>query len=549
MSTTPKDPQLATQPSVSKEGANTRSLIRSAVAFGSGTMISRVLGFSRDALLANMLARDMTDAYTVAFRLPNLFRRLLGEGALSVSFIPQFIDILHKQKDLPRAQNLVHSVFTLLFWILTVITATFIIFMDEIIHFLVPGSGFSSVPGKTEATIEMARWCFGFIIFICFFALYMAVLNGLKKFWLSGMAPAIMNLTLIIGTLATAFYKTEVALVLGLSTLIAGFLQWWILVPSVHKAGFKPRLLKNPLTQDLKNVLKPLGPSLIGLGSFQITTFINTSLVSHLPQGTLTYINMADRVLELPLSLIAVSLQTALLPTLAGYWAEGQIKEMVSTSQRTLKLNYYLAVPAAFGMYVLSEPIVRVLFDWRGFGAEEIAVTASVLKIYALTLITAGGVRIVAQNYYAMKDTWTPAKVAMTVTAIHLPMAWWMTSRFGLHGLNFATFLTSLFNLVLLTAGLKKRLMNLQTEGLLFFMLKCGAASSVMVIALRILRPFIFSPVEKQKILGSIALGCLIGIGGLIYFVMTAMLRMEETRAILTRVKQRLSRKKSRSIQ
>lgn len=507
-------------------------------------MISRVLGFSRDALLANMLARDITDAYTVAFRLPNLFRRLLGEGALSVSFIPQFIEIYQKHKDLPRAQNLVHSVFTLLFWILTLITAVFVIYMEEIIHFLVPGAGFTGVPGKMEATIEMARWCFGFIIFICFFALYMAILNGLRKFWLSGMAPALMNLTLIIGTLATAFYKTEVALVLGVSTLIAGFLQWWILVPSVHQSGFKPKLLKNPFSQDLKNVLKPLGPSLIGLGSFQVTTFINTSLVSHLPQGTLTYINMADRVLELPLSLIAVSLQTALLPTLAGYWADGLKEEMVNTSQRVLKLNYYLAIPAAFGMYVLSEAIVRVLFDWRGFTTEEIAVTASVLKIYSLTLITAGGVRIVAQNYYAMKDTWTPARVAMTVTAVHLPMAWWMTRQFGLHGLNFATFLTSLFNLVLLSLGLKRRLKDLKVEGLIRFMLKSAAAASVMMLVLRTLRSFVFSPVEHNKVLSILALFTLVTLGGAVYFVMTAMLRMEESRAIITRVHQRLGRGK-----
>lgn len=517
-------------------------MVASAIHFGVGTLGSRFLGLLRDTLLVNMLSREITDAYNVAFKIPNLFRRLFGEGALSLSFIPVFIDLHRNRKNNLEAKRLVDGVYTLLASIMMVATVLGMVFMDPIIRTIAGGVAFASVPGKIEMTIEIGRYCMGFVFFICLFALFMAILNGLQQFWWSGIAPAFSNITVIIGVALTPYFKDHVAMVLGLGVLAGGLMQWAVLIPSVKREGFLPKWRKHIFDKDVLRVLKPLGPNLIGAGSLQVTMMINTYFASHFPEGTNTYIPMADRVLELPLSLIAVSLQTALLPTLAGYWATGAKTQMVSEANKYLRFNYFLAVPCAVGMFVLAVPIVSVLFAWKGFSLEEVHITATIVQVYSFILLTVGGVRIISQSFYAMSNTWIPALISVFATSLHWPIVKWMSEHYGLIGLNASTLVTSVINLTLLVSCFKFKVGDLHSGIFFKSVSKFFVIAAVMGGILYGLIPRVFDPTHQSKVLTILSLGGLCALGGVIYFGLGFVFRVEEVRPLMDRFQRRFRR-------
>ena len=511
------------------------SLARAAFKFGSGTMVSRVLGFLRDALITNIFSRELTDAFYAAWRLPNLFRRLLGEGALAVSFVPLFVELKRDDATSQELRELINGVYTLLLIIVTTVTALGIIFMEPLMELLVSGDGFSAIPGKLEQTVYMARLCFSFLFFVSLFALFMAILNGLNLFGWTGVAPAFSNLALIVAALTRESYVGSEATALGVAVIAGGALQLGALVPPLIKSGHFPRLIRNPFNRYTKKILATLGPSLIGLGSLQITALINIHFASYLPSGTMTYIYMADRILEMPLSLVAVSLQTTMLPLLSNYWASGQRSAMIEASRKAVRLNYFLAIPASVGMFVLAEPIVKTLFQWKGYGATEIDVTAQILRVYAFTLITAGGVRLTSQNFYAMKDTWTPAKVSLFATLLHLPTAWYLTKIYGLNGLNIATLWTSFVNLSVLGYFVQKKIGPLGLKQLFKDLVPFCASALTMGAAVY----FLFD--ETIRLFGHSKLAQLSGLtlvvtaGGAIYFLMNMMFRVPEVSWVMAK--------------
>ncbi len=441
-----------------------REVAFSALIFGLGTLVSRFAGFIRDALVVAIFGREITDSWYTAFKLPNMFRRLFGEGALSVSFIPVFVDTKDNGSE-AELQRLINGVLTLLLLVVVFLITLGFVFMEPIIQFWVGGqSGFAAIPGKVEQTVAMARIAIFFLFFILMFAYFMAILNGLKKFGMTGLAPAFLNLALIGGALYAEFSGNINGLVLPIAALVGGALQAGVLIPSLRKQGYLPKPTKDILNPKVRSVLKALGPSLLGLGIVQLTGIVNFKFASLLEQGSITYLNIADRLLELPLSLIAVSLQTALLPTLTGFYSKGQTAQMAETANHYLRLNYYLALPCAAGLFFLGQPIIEVLFVWGKFSVEESQITASILRIYAFTLLTAAGIRIISQSFYAMKNTLLPAKIATFSFFIHIGLAYYMTEQFGLQGLAGASLCTALINFSLLTVMFKRSIGSLQSS-------------------------------------------------------------------------------------
>jgi putative peptidoglycan lipid II flippase len=316
-----------------------QSVTFSAIAVALGTLTSRGLGFIRDIAIAHYFSRTATDAFFVAFRLPNMFRRLFGEGALTVSFIPVLTDFI-KKEDRQGARELCSAVFTLLFVVLSVLTLIGTWGPEWMVRPLTQGEGFTSVAGKVDLTIHQTRIMFCYIMLVSLYAFAMGILNTLKMFWLPAVAPALWNVAMIVGILFFRNFFEIPSDVLAWSSVAGGVLQLGILLPALKKRGFLPRFRSWLGNSAVRSVIRAMGPSILGLSVVQVGVVINTYLASRLEEGSNSWIFWADRILELPLSLFAVSVGTAALPALSRLWSQGLKKEMREASLHSLKLTF-----------------------------------------------------------------------------------------------------------------------------------------------------------------------------------------------------------------
>ncbi|MBY0316207.1 MAG: murein biosynthesis integral membrane protein MurJ, partial [Bdellovibrionales bacterium] len=301
------------------------SVVKSAIYFATGTFASRVLGLIRDALFVAVFGKTVSDAWLAAFRFPNLFRRIFGEGALSACFIPVYIDHKEQGDDAKRAQ-LTAGLLMVLSLILIPFTVVMILGMETIMPWIVSGDGFTAVPGKVDMTITMTKIMFPFLYLMSLFAYFMAILNAHKKFMASALAPCYFNLVNIAASLYCYITGEISGTLLSWAVIVGGFFQFVTLLPTFFKLNIPlDWSWRNIYSPSVRKVLRAFVPSLIGLGIVQFMGLINISFASHLQEGSVTYIYLADRLLELPLSMVAVSLGTVLLPTLSERLSRGDV--------------------------------------------------------------------------------------------------------------------------------------------------------------------------------------------------------------------------------
>ncbi len=512
-----------------------------------GTLSSRVLGLVRDTLFFAYFDRTVTDAWTVAFRIPNLFRRLLGEGSLSVSFIPVFVSLRAERGDQNQeVKNLVNGFYTLLLLILSVLTVLGIIFGAEIVGLIVD-QNFSQVPGKFELTVRLAQIMFIFIFFMSTYAYFMGILNACGKYALAAAAPALFNISMIFSMFVPEGWFSVKGDSLAWGVVFGGLLQTVILVPTLRRMGYFPTLSLKMFSAPIKMVWRNMLPGFFGLGLLQITTLINTRFASSLGEGTNSYIYLADRLLELPLSLVSVSLGTALLPILSSQWALGKVEEMHETTEHYLGINLFLSLLAASGLYFMPIPILEVLFGYGKFSAADAGITAEVLKIYSLIMISSSAVRVFVPSFYAIKNTWYPAIVSAVCLVFHVVMAPILISRYQLQGLIYSTFLSGLLNFTLLFSGYKYFIGDISfikfTVKLLKFLLI--AVPSILF----------FSSYEwaQMQILGSgtsllhvkkaVLVITYLGVGSIVYFTIAYFLGIKECKQTLDQLGNKLKTK------
>lgn len=413
-----------------------------------GTLTSRVLGQLRESLLAAYFDKRVTDAWAAAFRLPNMFRRLLGEGSLSVSFIPVFVD--SKIDSQVRAQNLVNSVYTFLLMVLGCLTAFGVLYPEPLLNQVLDPIYIADTE-KYLLTLRLTKIMFGFIFFISSYAFSMGILNAMGQFALPAAAPTLWNLCMIISTVMPQTWFPHAGDQLGWGVLIGGAIQALILVPSLIKSGYFPKISFDYKNPDFIRVLKNMGPGLIGMGLLQFTTIVNLRFASSLVEGTISYINYVDRLIELPLSLISVSLGTALLPVLAGFLSRKEESKFAQTIQHYLELNLLLTMAAAAGLFSLAQPFVQLIFGHGHFNKpENILVTAQILQTYCWIMIFTSGVRVLTPAYYAVKNTWFPAIVSALSLALHLFLAPILLARYQVNGLMLSTISSATLNFILL---------------------------------------------------------------------------------------------------
>jgi putative peptidoglycan lipid II flippase len=507
------------------------SVAVSALIFALGTLASRILGLFRDMITARYFPVDVRDAFFNAFRLPNLFRRVLGEGSLSVSFIPIFVEILSGKKTSAteselRAKSLVGGVFSILMSVSIAISCLAIIFMDDMLRVLLSGQEYMSVPGKFELTVRLGRIMFAFLILISLYAFFMAILQSMKKFAMTALAPCFFNLALI----AAALFSPRVAApetVLAWSVIVGGFLQMAVLVPGVVKSGYFPRFTFKWNTPEILRVLKAVIPSTFGMSVMQITALVNMHFASRLPSGSHTYLYLADRILELPLSMFVVSVGSALLPTLAAYWAEGNREGMADTINHYIRLIIFVALPAALGMFVLAQPITEVLFMGREFSYDDAVKTSQVIQVYAFSVIVAAGVRILAQGFYAIQNTWFPAVAGSVALVSHILFAYALTKTFGLRGLAAASVLSATVNLLMLATAYNSWVGSLQVRKLGMSFAKFLVCGAVMVGSLQLYEPLLGMFGGRYVSRAFLLLG-MIAIGAFAYMATAHFMRIPE---------------------
>lgn len=424
-----------------------------AAAMSAGTLLSRILGFVRDAVLVGLFDRTLTDAFVVGFRLPNLFRRLFGEGALSVSFIPIYLESL--KKDPRQAALLSSTVFSVLMALTTVIFVGGVIYMPEIMNLWVADpTGYAAVPGKMELTIQLSRIMLGYLVLVTSYAFCMAVANSLGYFFWPALAPAVFNLAVIIFSFLPAFQFHGDQLAWGV--IVGGVAQLLTVFVLLVKVGAVPLMRWSVRSPLFTKVLRNMAPGILGLGVFQVMTLVNTSFAARLKEGAQSYIYCADRILELPQSLIAISLGAALLPRFSNYLTDDRMDLLLAEAHRALRALLFLALPSAVGMYFLSAAITDLLFGRGSFDAHDIEMTAQVVAVYALLLLASSVAKVLSPGFYAMKNTWLPAVVAVICLGIHVVLGSYLVNEFELVGLAFATTVSSLINMTLLNFFFRK---------------------------------------------------------------------------------------------
>ena len=380
--------------------------------FGVGAMtgISRIFGFVRDMLIARVLgAGRLSDIFLAAFKLPNMFRDLLGEGALSAIFIPMYTD---SKKDESFARN----AFSWLMVILLGITILFEIFMPLVVWFLTPG--FDATPGKMEMTVIISRIMFVYVIFICGAAFLSAILNAFSRFLLAAFMPVLLNIMLICALLfAILFGSTHILYLMAGTVVLSGIIQFSVLWSRIRKNHFGLYLVKPCWTPQIKSMFKRLGVSIVGNGFYQITIIIGT-LVASFQSGAVSWLYYSDRIVQLPFAMIGLAVGTVLMSSISNAISNNNMRSVYIQQNSSLRRSMMLILPCVAGLFVLAEPIIKFLFEYGAWTSESTHAVAMVIMIQVFVLPAMLISQIYNKTLYASQDVKTPVKTSIVSLSV-----------------------------------------------------------------------------------------------------------------------------------
>ena len=424
---------------------------RWAFLMASGTFLSRLLGLVRDVVIGAFFSRTETDVFFVAFRIPNFFRRFLGEGALSLSFVPAFSHLLADPASPPgRAKNFMNSVYTLILILTSTLTVLGVLLMEPVLSHVFAQTPFAQVPGKLDSVILLARVLFLYLFLVTLYAYFMGIANALGRFFLPAAAPAALNFCVIVCAFLPGSWVSPPSLLLSFGVLAGGVIQVLMTAHLLWQLKFLPQISFHFPLQDLKALALRFFPGLLGVGGLAFMGLLNLYFAGWLPEGTHTFIYYGDRLLELPRSLMAVSLGAALLPRLSQMLAGGQKKQMLNKISQHIDLLLFLILPCALVFFYLGGEIVALLFQRGLFGTTATEKTGQVVKIYSALLVISSLSHVLTTGFYAVKNTWYPALCVVLCLLCHILVAPFFTRQWALPGLVGATVLSHSFLMGLL---------------------------------------------------------------------------------------------------
>ncbi len=508
-----------------------KQVTRAAGVIGFATIITRTLGFLRDMVIALKFGAGLeADAYFVAFRIPSMLRRLVGEGALTAAFIPVFVE--ERQQSPERAWQLANTVITLLCIILALITFLGMVFTPYIVKIIAPG--FDKVPEKFALTTTLTRITFPYIFFISLAALAMGILNSLQHFFSSALAPMMLNISLISCALFLSPHLETPVTGLAIGVLIGGITQLLFQIPALRKREFRYRISvdwKNPAVQKVGLLLLP---AFFGLAVNQISVFANTLLASYLSEGSVSYLFYSYRLTEFPLGIFGMAISTAILPTMSAQSAQGDYGSLVETLSFALRLVLFITIPSMVGLIVLRVPIVTLLFERGYFTRQDTLATAQAVLYYTIGLSAIAGGRIIVPVFYSLKDTATPVKCAAASVGLNILFSLLLMGPLQHNGLALATTLSSFVNFFLLLWFLRKRLGQIGWRNI--------AVSAGKVAFAALLMGLCCIPLVNTALPAAVVVLVDVIIGIAVFLISTWLLKVEELFFLQKLIKQRLTR-------
>ena len=512
-------------------------IARAATTIGIGTLLSRILGFLRDMVIARYFGAGMAaDAFFVAFRIPNLWRRLVGEGSLTISFIPVYTEYLTQRSE-EETRKVTHIAFTIAAVILLILTILGVFFSPILIRIIAPG--FIHIPEKFQLTVTLNRIIFPYLFFMGLFALSMGILNSHRHFFAPAIAPIFLNISIIVSVflLYHTFQIPVISLALGV--LAGGIIQFLFQIPFLWKKRITFRFDFNFRHPAIKRIGLLMIPGLIGTAVYQINVFIDTIFASFLPSGSVSYLFFADRLMEFPLGIFAIAVGMASLPSLSGLAAQGKIEELKETLSFTFRLVSFISVPAMVGLISLKTPIVNLLFQRGLFDYSATEKTAFALLFYSVGLWAIAGARTIVPAFYSLQDTWTPLKIALICLGANVIFIGIFIIPLKHGGLALATSLSSTLNLILLFWKLNRKLGKIDVRKNVKSLLRdilCSIPMGLAAYLICSLGDWTVSghTIEKVCLLG---LGMVIGLG--IYLACSFWTKNQEMLFLLKMIRRR----------
>ena len=457
------------------------NLLRALLTVSGLTLISRILGYLRDFVIARAFGAELvTDAFFVAFRIPNLLRRLFAEGAFSQAFVPVLAE--YRNRNPEETRPLVDGVATLLFVALVVAAAIGMAAAPIIVYLSAPG--FAADPGKFELTVRLLLITFPYIAFISLVAFAAGVLNTWNRFSVPAITPTLLNVSFITAAVLFADRFDPPVVVLAWAVFAGGFLQLLFQVPFLYKLGFLPRWRLDYSHPGVRRILRLMAPAAFGVSISQLSLLINTIFASFLVSGSVSWLYYADRLMEFPAGVLGVALGTILLPSLSKFHADSNQAEYAALLDWGLRMTVLLAVPAAVALAVLALPLVCSLFLYGRFTQEAALMTREALVAYSIGLIGMILVKILAPGFYARQNIRTPVKIGIVTLIATQAMNLAFIGPLRHAGLALAIGLGACLNAGLLYFHLRKNDVYVPQPGWAAFLLKVGVSVAVMAAAL-----------------------------------------------------------------
>ena len=511
-------------------------MLRGILTVGGWTMLSRVLGFCRDILIADLIgAGPVADAFFVANRLPNLFRRLFGEGAFNAAFVPAFASLLTSEGEAAAQAFAEQAMAVLGFWLLG-LTVAGEVFMPQLMAVMAPG--FAAVPAKFALVVELSRITFPYMPLICLTALLSSVLNGLDRFAVAAAAPVIYNVTSIAFMLGLIGLVPTEGQALAYGVSVSGVFQLALVVWGVRRSGMRIRLPRPRLTPQMRLLLRRMGPGLLGAGVTQLNLSVDVIIGSLLPAGTVSVLYYADRINQLPLGTIGAAVGTALLPTLSRQVGAGDEDGARGSLNRAIEYALLLTLPASVALMVSAVPIIGTLFGRGAFGAHSVLLSAQCLAAYAVGLPAFVVVKVLVPGFFARGDTSTPVKIGMAAVAFNLALNLAFMRPFQHLGPALATSIAAWANVAALAVVLGRRRHLLPDVVIRRRVPRMLLAAVAMggVLWLSQATPLPLPPVPGARWIG---LGLLVGLGALVYAVAGQLLGAFDVVGVLARLTRR----------
>ncbi|HEX9461071.1 MAG TPA: murein biosynthesis integral membrane protein MurJ [Alphaproteobacteria bacterium] len=431
------------------------ALLRSVATIGGYTLLSRVLGFLRDVLVAAYLgAGPVADAFFVAFKFPNLFRRLFAEGAFNAAFVPIFAGLV-ATSGREAAKRFAEDSMAVLLVALLVFTVVAELAMPWLMYVFAPG--FAADPAKFQLAVDLTRITFPYLLFISLVSLQGGVLNSIDRFAAVAATPVLMNVCFIAGLLLLINLTPTAGHALAWGVAAAGIAQFLWLAAAMDRAGLALRLPWPRLSPEVRRLLRLMLPATLGAGVVQINILIDIVIASVLPTGAVSYLYYADRIYELPLAVIGIAIGTALLPQLARHARRGEEQAALASLNRGLEMALLLALPATAALLVIARPIIIGLFQRGAFGPVETTATAAALIAYAIGLPAYVLIKVLAPGFYAREDTRTPVKIAVVCVVANTTIALLLLTPLKHVGIAFATAVSAWMNTISLAWILYRR--------------------------------------------------------------------------------------------